>query len=53
MTQHYAGKEAQAVFKEGETWKKVFGPVMIYVNKLSAEGKPADLWEDAKRQVGI
>lgn len=36
--------------KEGEAWKKVFGPVFFYLNSDSSNNHPT-LWEDAKRQV--
>lgn len=50
MTVHYSGRDAITTFSEGEAWKKVFGPVMIYVNQGSPQGTP-DLWKDAKKQV--
>lgn len=48
---HYAGKEINTEFRNGEPWKKVFGPALVYLNSVSSEGKPLNLWEDAKRQV--
>lgn len=34
-----------------EPWKKVFGPVFVFLNSLPAEEDPISLWEDAKQQV--
>lgn len=33
---------------KGETWKKVFGPLFVYIN---SEDDRQKLWEDAKKQV--
>lgn len=39
-------------FRHGEYWKKVFGPVLFYLNDATDDGDPyTTLWEDAKRQV--
>lgn len=38
-------------FKEGEAWKKVFGPVFIYLNSFPKEVDPRFLWPQAKNQV--
>lgn len=38
-------------FKAGEAWKKVFGPVFIYVNSPYDGDDPIKLWDDAKLQV--
>lgn len=42
-------------FGEGEKWKKVFGPVFIYLNSVSHDhkNKTAKLWDDAKKKVWI
>ena len=41
-------------FKEGEAWKKVFGPVFIYLNSdPTGTETPGSLWEDAKNQMRI
>ncbi|CAL5409663.1 unnamed protein product [Camellia sinensis] len=34
-------------------WKKVFGPVLIYLNSVSVEKDALTLWEDAKEQMLI
>jgi len=38
-------------FSGGEYWKKVFGPVFMYVNSSWIFTDPQLLWEDAKIQV--
>lgn len=51
LSAHYAGKDLVPKFGPGEPWKKVFGPVFIYLNSASAGDDPRWLWEDAKIQV--
>uniref|UniRef100_A0A7N0TNA7 Rhamnogalacturonan lyase domain-containing protein n=1 Tax=Kalanchoe fedtschenkoi TaxID=63787 RepID=A0A7N0TNA7_KALFE len=34
MSNHYAGKDIQTQFRNGEPWKKVFGPVFMYLNSV-------------------
>ncbi|XP_015890516.4 uncharacterized protein LOC107425105 [Ziziphus jujuba] len=48
---HYAGKDVGMEFKEGEAWKKVYGPVSIYLNSVSADKDSLTLWENAKDQM--
>lgn len=48
---HYAGKPLALTFKEGEPWKKVFGPVFIYLNSGLDTESTVSLWQDAKEQV--
>lgn len=51
---HYSGEDLILKFGSNEAWKKVFGPIFIYLNSLSdAGGNPLSLWEDAKQQVLI
>lgn len=50
---HYLGLDMVAQFEEGETWKKVFGPVFIYLNSTPDATKAQNLWTDAKKQVLI
>ncbi|KAK6923864.1 Rhamnogalacturonan lyase, domain II [Dillenia turbinata] len=55
---HYGGLAMQMKFEDGEPWKKVFGPVFLYLNSGSTnESKSTSntslghhLWQDAKRQ---
>ncbi|CAK7347292.1 unnamed protein product [Dovyalis caffra] len=48
---HYAGADIIIKFGLNEPWKKVYGPVFIYLNSLSDGGSPLSLWEDAKKQM--
>ncbi|GAB2219681.1 hypothetical protein Droror1_Dr00007318 [Drosera rotundifolia] len=51
LSAHYAGVEMVTSFADGEEWKKVFGPVFMYVNSLP-EGMDIEwLWTDAKEQM--
>ncbi|KAL8490390.1 hypothetical protein ACS0TY_026048 [Phlomoides rotata] len=51
VTSHYAGEDLLLKFKHGEKWKKVFGPVFIYLNSVSDEQNALTLWNDAKEQM--
>lgn len=54
VSTHYAGKKAGIELKEGETWKKVFGPVFVYLNSAPrSKNSISTLWNDAKKQVII
>ncbi|CAI0474265.1 unnamed protein product [Linum tenue] len=46
---HYAGLDMVTEYRNGEPWKKVFGPVMVYLNSMSSDH--AALWKDAKTQM--
>eukprot|EP00249_Psilotum_nudum_P013398 c24306_g1_i4 orf=1-1167(+) len=48
---HYAGEALCPKFRNGEAWKKVFGPVLIYLNSSSLGAPLISLWEDAKLQM--
>ncbi len=48
---HYAGQDLVPKIRAGEPWKKVFGPVFIYLNAAQIGDNPLWLREDAKRQV--
>ncbi|KAJ6398698.1 hypothetical protein OIU77_019467 [Salix suchowensis] len=48
---HYAGKDLVLSISPGEPWKKVFGPVFIYLNSASNGEDASFLWEDAKMQM--
>ncbi|CAK9156016.1 unnamed protein product [Ilex paraguariensis] len=50
---HYAGKSLGIKFRGGEPWKKVFGPVFIYLNSVQPDEDPLTLWTDAKEQMFI
>ncbi|XP_041017227.1 uncharacterized protein LOC121259642 isoform X2 [Juglans microcarpa x Juglans regia] len=48
---HYSGEDLVLKFGPNEPWKKVFGPVFIYLNSLTDGDDPLLLWEDAKQQM--
>ena len=48
---HYAGRRKSMHFNDGETWKKVFGPVFVYLNSGAPNNIRQALWQDAKAQV--
>ncbi|KAK7361044.1 hypothetical protein VNO77_03070 [Canavalia gladiata] len=50
VSTHYGGKEVSMVFEEGETYKKVFGPVFAYVNSAKGLNGTLSLWSDAVQQ---
>ncbi|KAL1566779.1 rhamnogalacturonan endolyase [Salvia divinorum] len=47
---HYAGLNYGVRLRNGEHWKKVFGPVFVYLNSDRNNNSTA-IWEDAKRQT--
>ncbi|XP_062144079.1 rhamnogalacturonate lyase B-like isoform X2 [Alnus glutinosa] len=52
VSTHYAGKDLGMSFEEGEPWKKVFGPIFVYLNSLSSPpNNPQRLWANAKEQI--
>ncbi|KAL8550183.1 hypothetical protein ACS0TY_008856 [Phlomoides rotata] len=50
FSMHYAGREYGVKLRNGEHWKKVFGPVFMYLNSETSKNRSA-LWEDAKVQT--
>ncbi|XP_042486955.1 rhamnogalacturonate lyase-like [Macadamia integrifolia] len=52
ISDHYSGEDLRVKFSNGEPWKKVFGPVYMYLNSAS-DGQHAttQLWDDAKKQM--
>ncbi|XP_015086894.1 uncharacterized protein LOC107029989 [Solanum pennellii] len=50
---HYAGEIIGLRFRNGEPWKKVFGPIFIYLNSVPNEEDILTLWTDAKEQMLI
>ncbi|RLM69771.1 rhamnogalacturonate lyase-like [Panicum miliaceum] len=49
---HYVGKYMVAKIDDGESWKKILGPVFIYLNSSPKSGNNLQaLWEDAKAQA--
>lgn len=53
---HYADRPAGVRLQNGEAWKKVLGPVFIYLNSglglgSGSRNDSSVLWQDANRQV--
>lgn len=48
---HYTGLDLNVQYRNGEPWKKVFGPAFVYLNQVSPGDDTHALWEDAKEQV--
>ncbi|XP_047064029.1 rhamnogalacturonate lyase B-like [Lolium rigidum] len=48
---HYVGNDIVARIDDGESWKKVMGPVFVYLNSNPSKGDPRALWEDAKARA--
>ncbi|KAJ8543972.1 hypothetical protein K7X08_025590 [Anisodus acutangulus] len=52
VSTHYAGEDLAIKFQHGEPWKKVIGPVFVYLNSdPSAKANPSILWNDAKKRM--
>ncbi|KAI3869456.1 hypothetical protein MKX03_031712 [Papaver bracteatum] len=53
FSSHYTREELSPKFQNGEPWKKVFGPVFVYVNSVPETEKDLyrALWVDAKAQL--
>ncbi|KAL7143859.1 hypothetical protein ABFS83_08G220200 [Erythranthe nasuta] len=52
ISTHYAGVDLALKFESQEYWKKVLGPVFIYLNSdASAKTNPSVLWSDAKKRM--
>ncbi|KAL0379042.1 UNVERIFIED_CONTAM: hypothetical protein Sradi_3209700 [Sesamum radiatum] len=52
ISTHYAGEDIALKFQSEEYWKKVFGPVYIYLNSdASSKSNPSILWNDAKQRM--
>ncbi|GER47099.1 rhamnogalacturonate lyase family protein [Striga asiatica] len=51
FSDHYAGPSFGVKLRNGEPWKKVFGPVFVYLNNADPDNNSTVLWEDAKRQM--
>ncbi|KAM7515832.1 hypothetical protein LguiA_005415 [Lonicera macranthoides] len=49
---HYVG-DMSLDLQTGEPWKKVFGPIFIYLNSASHNEDHRTLWADAKEQMMI
>lgn len=53
LSAHYGGEDLVPKFGEGEPWKKVFGPVFMYLNFVTQAENSLLLWEDAKEQMMV
>ncbi|KAI3451280.1 hypothetical protein Pfo_007945 [Paulownia fortunei] len=52
ISTHYAGEDIALKFQTEEYWKKVFGPVYVYLNSdVSAKTNHSILWNDAKQRM--
>ncbi|TQD81016.1 hypothetical protein C1H46_033431 [Malus baccata] len=52
LSSHYVGKDVGLTFADGEAWKKVFGPVFVYLNSdVPSSNASFSLWENAKEQM--
>ncbi|KAK7366899.1 hypothetical protein VNO80_08902 [Phaseolus coccineus] len=47
---HYAGKKVIIEFDKGEAYKKVFGPIFVYLNSFPIKTPFKSLWSDAVQQ---
>ncbi|KAL1569703.1 rhamnogalacturonan endolyase [Salvia divinorum] len=50
FSDHYAGPAFGVFLQNKEQWKKVFGPIFLYLNSDTAT-QPTTLWQDAKKQT--
>lgn len=53
VSTHYAGKQVEIEFQQGEAYKKVFGPIFVYLNSAPSNNQFKSLWSDAKQKVYI
>ncbi|XP_068655984.1 uncharacterized protein [Aristolochia californica] len=53
ISSHYTGDDLAPNFQAEESWKKVFGPVFIYLNSTYPGEDLSLLWEDAKIQMEV
>ncbi|XP_020227779.1 uncharacterized protein LOC109808986 isoform X1 [Cajanus cajan] len=51
LSAHYAGEDIVLKLQPNEPWKKVFGPIFVYLNTLLDADDPLELWEDANHQM--
>ncbi|KAF5740132.1 rhamnogalacturonate lyase B-like isoform X1 [Tripterygium wilfordii] len=51
LSQHYVGDALEVKVIANEPWKKVYGPVFIYLNSALTRDAKSQLWQDAKRQM--
>ncbi|XP_048227174.1 rhamnogalacturonate lyase B isoform X2 [Ricinus communis] len=51
LSAHYSGEDLVLKLNPGEPWKKVFGPVFMYVNSVEDKDDALSLWNDAQEQM--
>ncbi|XP_020963650.1 rhamnogalacturonate lyase B-like [Arachis ipaensis] len=51
LSSHYAGEDVVMRVQRNESWKKVFGPIFVYLNTSSENQLQPSLWNDAKDQM--
>ncbi|RZC68328.1 hypothetical protein C5167_031589 [Papaver somniferum] len=51
LSSHYMGQDKLPIFGNGEPWKKVYGPVFIYLNSAPRGTNESALWDDANEQL--
>ncbi|KAI3970339.1 hypothetical protein MKX01_023986 [Papaver californicum] len=51
LSSHYMGQNLVPMFRDGEPWKKVYGPVFIYLNTAPPSTNESALWDDANEQL--
>ncbi|KAI3879855.1 hypothetical protein MKW92_043037 [Papaver armeniacum] len=51
LSSHYMGQDKIPMFGNGEPWKKVHGPVFIYLNSAPHDTNESTLWDDANEQL--
>ncbi|MCL7041238.1 hypothetical protein MKW94_030324 [Papaver nudicaule] len=51
LSSHYMGQDGIPIFGNGEPWKKVYGPVFLYLNTAPPGTNESALWDDANEQL--
>ncbi|KAI3955241.1 hypothetical protein MKW98_020874 [Papaver atlanticum] len=51
LSSHYMGQDKIPMFGNGEPWKKVYGPVFLYLNTAPHCTNESVLWDDANEQI--
>ncbi|KAI3873685.1 hypothetical protein MKW92_041409 [Papaver armeniacum] len=51
LSSHYMGQDKIPMFGNGEPWKKVYGPVFLYLNSAPTGTNESALWDDANEQL--
>ncbi|KAI3832438.1 hypothetical protein MKX03_020672 [Papaver bracteatum] len=51
LSSHYMGQDKTPRFGNGEPWKKVHGPVFLYLNSAPPGTNESALWDDANEQL--